>query len=60
MLEKEINSHGASRFPHGEQDPLVYLAADAAADDRILTLQKAYDGGFITQGQLRQIARNMP
>ena len=46
--------------PDGEQNPLVYLAADAAGDDRMLTLQEGYDGRFITQGQLRQIARNMP
>lgn len=60
MTEVTVGGVHICTNPSSEINPLVYLAADAAADDRVLTLQEAYDGGFISQWQLRQIARNMP
>lgn len=45
--------------PDGEPNPLVYLSADADSEQRVLSLEAAYERGFFQKSDLRQIARRV-
>lgn len=45
--------------PSGEANPRVYLSAEADSEHRVLSLEAAYERGFLEKSDLRQVARQV-
>ena len=45
--------------PSGEENPRVYLSAEADSEHRVLSLAAAYERGFLEKSDLRQVARQV-
>ncbi|MBP5242752.1 MAG: hypothetical protein J6Z36_03575 [Clostridia bacterium] len=57
LVEIKIDGVYICTNSNGEQNPLVYLSSATETDHvRIVTLEKAYESGNVTKGDLKEIA----